>query len=152
MIELAKVSTRVSAPVAAVFDYVTNMENYGDWFPGVIAIRSGNDLPHATVGKTYLETLQLPGGEHQLSIEVVQSEAERLFLTQGDLEPVLPQMTMRFSEEQEGTCSFDLQYHSRNSTLSEASEIITALRKDLAERAGKAVLNLNRILSVNGER
>lgn len=142
MIELAKVSTRVSAPVAVVFDYVTNMENYGDWFPGVVAIKSGNDLPHAMVGKTYLETLMFPDGEHELSIEVVQSEAERLFLTQGDLEAVLPQMTMRFSEEQEGTCTFDLQYHSRNVSLSEESEIITALRKDLAERAAMALVNL----------
>ncbi|GLQ30888.1 SRPBCC family protein [Litoribrevibacter albus] len=142
MIELAKVSTTISAPVAVVFDYVTNMENYGDWFPGVVAIRSDNDLPHATVGKTYLETLQLPGGEYELSIEVIQSEAKGLFLTQGDLEGVLPQMTMRFSEEQEGTCTFDLQYHSRNTTLSEESEIIIALRKDLAERASTALVNL----------
>ncbi|MFC3153242.1 SRPBCC family protein [Litoribrevibacter euphylliae] len=142
MIELAKVSTTISAPVAAVFDYVTNMENYGEWFPGVVAIKSGNNLPHARVGKTYLETLQLPGGEHELSIDVVQSEALSLFLTQGDLEGILPQMTMRFSEEQEGVCTFDLQYHSRNSSLSEESEIITALRKDLVERAAVALVNL----------
>ncbi len=33
MIELTKASGTISATVNTVFKYVTNMENYGDWFP-----------------------------------------------------------------------------------------------------------------------
>ena len=146
MIELARTKTVISAPVNTVFQYVTNMENYGCWFPGVQAIKSKNNFPHATTGKTYLETLLFPDGKYELIIEVVQCEVNRLFLTKGDLEGVLPQMTIEFETDGENRCLMDLQYHSRNSSLTDKSDIVISLRKDLAIRAAAGVTNLQKIL------
>lgn len=145
MIELAKASTLVPASIDTVFQYVTNMENYGEWFPGVRAITSENSLPHATIGKTYVETLLLPEGEFELIIEVSQCEPNRLFLTKGSLEAVLPQMTINFSHERENQCWVNVQYHSRNSDLDASSAMIIALREDLGQRLVIGLANLNKI-------
>ena len=146
MIELAKASISISAPIHAVFDYVTNMENYKEWFPGVVKIASANSLNHAEVGKKYTETLSLASGESQLVIEVVKSESGQLFVTQGDLAGILPQMTIHFSVTDEQNCHVQLQYHARCSSLSESSGMVSALREDLKVRAQKATLELKAIL------
>jgi uncharacterized protein YndB with AHSA1/START domain len=149
MIELVQVSTIFSAPVDTVFKYVTNMENYIDWFPGVLSIKSKNSLPHATVGKTYLEALQFPDSEYELTIEVAQCEVNRLFLTKGDLEGVLPQMKIEFFADAENKCHMHLQYHSRNSNLTEKSETIILLKKDLGNRVPVGISNLKNIVEVS---
>ncbi|WP_295891787.1 SRPBCC family protein [uncultured Vibrio sp.] len=146
MIELTKVRGTISAPIIDVFQYVTNMENYGYWFPGVQAITSNNNAPHASVGKTYVETLLLPDGEHQLNITVTECKANHFFLTRGDLEGVLPQMTIEFEPKEENNCQIELTYHSRNSDFSEDSPIVVALRNDLSVRASSGIANLKNIL------
>ncbi|MGJ8682474.1 hypothetical protein [Paraglaciecola sp.] len=146
MIELSKTSGTISVPVNTVFNYVTNMDYYGDWFPGVQGIKSKNSLPHASVGKTYSETLLLPDGEHELTIEVVKCETNQFFLTKGNLTGVLPQMTIKFEADEENKSRIELQYHSRSSTLTESSDIIVALKKDLTDRASKGISNLQTIL------
>lgn len=146
MIELARVGTVIEAPVEQVYAYVTNMENYGAWFPGVVGIRSANNLPHCSVGKQYIETLQLPEGEVELVIDVDQSIPQQLYITKGNLPSVLPQMTMQFSTLEDGSCRFDLSYHSRNETLTEDSDVICALRDDLSQRAQQALINLQQRL------
>ncbi len=110
------------------------------------AIKSKNNLPHATVGKTYLETLLFPDGEYELTIEVAHCEVNRFFLTKGDLEGVLPQMTIEFYADEENKCCMTLQYHSRSSSLTEESEAIISLRKDLADRVSVGIANLKKKL------
>lgn len=149
MIELTKTSAIISAPVCDVFSYVTNMENYGSWFPGVETIKSKNNFPHSTVGKTYLEKLLLPNGEYELTIEVAECENDRLFLTKGNLEGILPQMTIQFHTHEVNKCRLNLQYHSRHKGLTEDSDIIISLRKDLAVRASAGITNLQKILETN---
>jgi len=146
MIELAKTSTAIATPINDVFSYVSNMENYVRWFPGVVAIRSKNNLMHAVVGKTYVETLNLPDGESELTIEVDQCDTDRLFITKGDLAGVLPQMTVMFSSDEENNCLIILQYHSRNTSLTEKSDIVIALKEDLTVRAEKGIARLKEIL------
>jgi len=146
MIELAKTSGIINVPINDVFRYVSNMENYGHWFPGVVAIKSKNDLMHGTVGKTYAETLSLPEGECELIIEVVQCENNRVFLTKGDLAGVLPQMTVTFASNEKNNCHITLQYHSRDSSLTSKSDIVISLKEDLKERAEKAITSLKEIL------
>ena len=142
MIELAKTSINIAAPIDSVFKYVTNMENYKQWFPGVIAIKSENTLSHGVVGKKYLEILSLPEGDAELKITVAQSEANKLFLTKGDLPGILPQMKVTFCVNEDKTCQVNLQYHSRNPDLTPASSIVIALREDLSIRANKGVAKL----------
>ncbi len=51
MIELANTAITIFTPADVVFKYVSNMENYKHWFPGVVDIRSANTLDHGVVGK-----------------------------------------------------------------------------------------------------
>jgi carbon monoxide dehydrogenase subunit G len=146
MIELTEASITITTPIDTVFKYVSNMENYKEWFPGVIDITSANDLSHGVVGKTYIETLSLPNGDAELVIEVDQCEINHLFLTKGNLAGILPQMTVVFSIDEENHCEVRLKYHSRNPELTPTSHIIMALREDLTIRANKGVAKLKAIM------
>lgn len=146
MIKLAQQTLQIDRPITQVFSYVTNMENYKNWFPGVDSIRAINNLEHGEVGKQYVETLTLPNGDVDLMIEVKQIDKNCFFMTQGDLEPLLPQMTINFSETTKKNCVIELSYFSRNSTLKTDDDLITGLATDLSIRANKGLKELKRIL------
>ena len=139
MIELAQAQVTLSGPLSHFFDFVTNMENYGEWFPGVIAVKSANDLPPSQIGKTYAETLNFPEGEFSLKLTVVECELNRIFVTQGDLVGLLPQMTMKFIPLDEAQFRFDLSYHSRNDELEKNQEMLHSLKRDIQNRANTAM-------------
>jgi hypothetical protein len=44
MIELANTFLAINAPINTVFNYISNMENYINWFPGIVDIRSANSV------------------------------------------------------------------------------------------------------------
>jgi len=90
MIELSQTSITIDAPTPVIFKYVSNMENYKRWFPGVVDIKSANNLEHGVIGKKYVEKLSLPSGESELIIEVNQCDTNHLFITKGDLAGILP--------------------------------------------------------------
>ncbi len=146
MIELSKTPITIDVPTAVIFKYVSNMENYKHWFPGVIDIKSANSLDHGVIGKKYVEKLSLPSGDSELLIEVDQCDTNHLFLTKGDLAGILPQMTITFSVGEDKRCEVILQYHSRNPELTEVSDIIVALREDLNVRAKNGLAKLKDIL------
>ncbi|MCG7585723.1 hypothetical protein [Photobacterium sp. OFAV2-7] len=146
MIKLAQEKQQIDQPITQVFSYVTNMENYRNWFPGIDSIKAINNLEHGQVGKQYVETLSLPQGTVDLIIEVKEMEQNRLFMTQGDLEPLLPQMTINFSETSESSCIIELTYFSRNLELRADDELIIGLANDLSIRANEAVKELKRIM------
>lgn len=149
MIELAQAVITINAPVDAVFNYTIDMENYKNWFPGVVNIKSLNDLNHGVLGKTYIETLSLPGGDAELTIEVDQCEQSRLFLTKGNLKGVLPQMTILFSANDEHECDIQLQYHARYPELMDNDELVLMLREDLNVRANLGLKKLKLIMEGN---
>jgi uncharacterized protein YndB with AHSA1/START domain len=135
MIELVNKEIMINANVCSVFAFVTNMENYGKWFPGVIAMQAGNDLAHAQVGKQYLETVNFPDGEAQLLIEVKAAELNRRFVTQSDsFAKLLPQMTVTFSDF-DGQCLLHWHFASRNPDLKQTDEFVVSIMQDLNERA-----------------
>ena len=146
MISLALQSTVIQAPSHQVFDFVSNMENYKDWFPGIIEICSDNDLNHGEVGKKYRERLLMPSGESELLITVVESIKNKKFLTQGNLDVVLPQMTIVFSELTSQVCEVNLQYHSRSQKLDESDDLIASLQSDLDARSHTALETLKSIM------
>lgn len=125
------------------------MENYKTWFPGVIDIRSFNDLAHGTKGKQYKEVLLMPDGESELIISVVSSTQNQFFQTHGDLAEILPQMTIELKESAEKVCDINLQYHSRNSALNKNSDLISILQNDLTARSHTALTTLKRIMEGN---
>ncbi len=146
MIELAKISVLIATPVSVAFNYISNMENYKHWFPGVVDIKSTNQLAHGDIGKKYVETLLLPSGAVDLEINVNQCKPNHFFLTQGNLASVLPQMTVTFLAITDSSCKVTLEYHSRNSELTSSSDIVIALREDLDRRAKQGITELKTIL------
>lgn len=141
MILLAETNITIDRPTEQLFDYVTNMENYGEWFPGVTAIHSKNDLPHGKKGKTYQELIIMPDGEDCLIIQVKDCVQNERFYTEGDLKPLLPAMQMEFDSATEDSTHFRLKYFSRNKALQD-SEILTSIKENLAERILVAAHNL----------
>jgi len=146
MIELAQGMTIINAKVETVFKYVSNMENYKTWFPGVVEVRSFNELAHGTQGKQYQETLNLNGEQGQLIIEVNQCKPNELFLTQGNLPGILPQMTIRFLTTQENTCEMNLQYHGRASELAQNKNLQEMLQQDLHSRTQQGLTRLKQLM------
>ncbi len=146
MIQLAQHSITINTSVEKIFNFVSNMENYKSWFPGVIDIRSNNGLDHGVVGKQYKEKLLMPDGESELLIDVVDSTKDKKFQTQGDLVGILPQMTIAFSELSSQGCEVNLQYHSRSQNLNESDDLIVALQSDLDVRSHTALATLKSIM------
>ncbi len=104
-----------STPVAAVFAFIANHQNYALWFPGVIDIRSDDSLPHGTVGKTYHETLRLPSGRQQvIDIPVVESVFPSRFVTEGRFPPLHPRMEMTLEPLPDGGTRLRWRFMSRN--------------------------------------
>ena len=122
------------------------MENYQEWFPGVINIQSANDLNHGVIGKKYIEILEFPQGTQELLIEVKDLINNSTFVTEGDLEPIQPRMEMGFLKLNKTNCEFSLTYFCRNQSLNDGDEIITSITKDLSERIITACNNLKLIL------
>ncbi len=148
MILLAEKTMILKHAVEQVFPYVTNMENYGEWFPGVLTIESVDPQEHGNIGKRYKETLAMPTGNATLLIEVKDCVPGKRFYTEGDLDPVFPAMKMLFEESErneestEKSTTFYLSYYSRNSDLSEDDGMIKALRENLSTRIEVAAVNL----------
>ena len=146
MIQLAKVTQSIKQDINSVFTYTTDLENYSNWFEGIIHIESSNTLAQFEIGKTYRETLLINDKEEILTIKVHHCSSPTQFVTQGDLVGLLPQMTMSFEQISEQETRFILVYSSREPALKQNPEIIQALQDDLHSRANKAVQNLKKIL------
>ena len=142
MILLASSSITINKPVDVVFNYLINMENYHEWYPGVIKVDSQDELNCETVGKIYKEHLSIAGNDAAMFIEVAQCDKNRLFLMQGQLAEILTQMTVEFTEVAEAYCEVHLKYHCRNAELDSTSEIIISLRDELGVRTHDAAKNL----------
>lgn len=149
MIELTNHSITINAPINRVFRFMSNMENYDIWFPGVVDIQAENRQLPIDIGKRYTETLRLPTGKKSLSIEVVQYIEDKLFVTQGNLLDILPEMQIHFNERGGNTTEVNLRYYSRNSELSRQEELLDMLKSDIATRASLGLAKLNEILGVN---
>lgn len=145
MILLAEKTITLNYAVAEAFYYLTNMENYGAWFPGVIQIESADQQAHATVGKRYQERLELPDGEVSLIIEVKECLSDAVFYTEGELHPLFPAMKMQFQSVDETTTQFHLSYYTRNPELTEGGELTRAFSQDLSARIEVAASNLAKL-------
>lgn len=146
MILLARSEHILNCSSETLYSYVTNMENYHHWFPGVVDITSSNHKPHGEVGKEYREILALPTGQVSLFIRVKEAEPNRLYITEGDLEPMLPMMTMVFQDAPDNRCHFSLAYHSRSTELGENDPVIHELKANLQQRIVVAMENLSNVM------
>jgi carbon monoxide dehydrogenase subunit G len=144
---LAKSEAEIHSPVDEVFAYVSNLENFGAWFPGVVAIQSGNDIPHGQVGKEYLETLSLPlRGPRKVRVTVREVRPGRLFVTEGSLSPLLPRMEISFSESGSHRTHLRWRMDSRSANPVVQGLLVPLARRLMQKRADIAMRRLKQRL------
>lgn len=144
---LAESTTDIACPVQAAYQYATNLERFGEWFPGVVAIESANSLSHAEPGKEYLETVAVPlRGQRKIKIVVKEAERDKSLVTEGAFPPLLPRMQMQFKALTADSCQVQWQMFSRNNGLLAKLTIIPLARGVMRKRAAVALAALKRRL------
>lgn len=149
---LTQLSARVNRPIDDVFSFVSNHENYKLWYPGVVSIVSADDLPHGTPGKTYIETLKMPGGRHQeIPIVTIVSERPKRFVTEGEFPALMPQMTFELTPA--GTQQTNLVWTFRSRHTTRVRRLVARLlyRPVIKRQALKAMAQLTQLLEQNSD-
>lgn len=147
---LARGAVEIHRPVHETWAYVSNLENFPAWFPGVAAVRSLDTLEHAQVGKRYRETLRLPfGRSDMIDIEVKEVRAGEHLLTEGGV-VVLARMTMELAAIADGTTCFAWQMVSRNERWWFRRLLLPLLRRVMARRAREGLRRLRANLERGG--
>jgi len=130
-----------------VYDYISNMENFGQWFPEVISIKSKDTLPNGQQGKVYAETVKIPfKGTENIQLSVSDAISGKFFSTIGDFYPLLPKMEISLKENDNGHCIMTWRMLSRNDKLSVRIFILPFAKLIMQKRAYKGLRNLKEIL------
>lgn len=144
---IAEDSVSIDRGNAEVFHYVSNLENFGNWFPGVISIASGNDLRHGEIGKQYMETVAIPfRGKRGITIAVVKSEMNRFIATEGLFPPVMPRMEIELKDADDGSCHVVWRMYSRNQGMLFRIMLLPLAKLVMQKRARLGVKRLKQIL------
>lgn len=84
----------LNRPIDIVFGYVSDLENYPSWFPGIVEMRALD-----ADGSRYAEIARLPGGRQEaIEVERVAFDPPRHFAIHASLAPVLPRFDYGFEE------------------------------------------------------
>lgn len=144
---LAESTTEIACPVSVAYQYATNLERFGEWFPGVVAIEAANALPHAEPGKEYLETVEVPfRGRRKIKLAVREAELDQWLVTEGAFAPLLPRMHMRFIALTATSCQVQWQMFSRNTSVLAKLTIIPLARGVMRQRAAAGLAELKKRL------
>jgi len=135
-------SVSINRNARDVFDYISNMENFGDWFGGVIDIASIDESDHGKVGKTYLETIRMPiVGQRKVKISVVDVDLPTRFVTEGSLSPLMPRMEITIMADGEAS-ELNWTMFSRNKSLWFRLLLLPVVRSEVSKRAKVGLANL----------
>lgn len=145
---LADDRVTVECSPAQAFDYAANLENFADWFPGVVRIVAGDDDLSPTMnGKKYLETVSVPlRGSRSVAIRVMDATQPRRLVTHGDLRPLLPRMEMEFVDAGQGTCEVRWRMLSRNANRVAGCTVLPIAGWVIRRRAKVGLRNLKLLL------
>jgi hypothetical protein len=147
MILLAKTETRVATSASRAYQYLINMERFGEWFPEVISIKSANDMAHGDVGKQYLETVALPIiGHRKIKLCVAEAIKNQRFVTEGNLIPILPRMDIFIAELSDGEILVKWSMFSRSPNKLVQLMLLPSARRILQQRADIASARLKQRL------
>lgn len=147
MVLVAEQKFTIERPVDEVFSYISDMENFGQWFPGVISIRSSNDLPSGAVGKHYVESVKVPlRGHKDVTIKVVESVANQKFVTEGKLPPLMPRMEVTFQKTGDRRCDVEWRMFSRNNSHLFRLVGLPMVRSIMGSRARQGAATIKEIL------
>lgn len=148
---LAEESVRIARPVSTVFDYVKDMERFGEWFPGVLSIVSSNARAHGETGKEYLETVYIPlRGKRKIKLVVREAQANRLFVTEGKLAPLMPRMEISFHSNGDDECRVTWRMFSRNESTLFRWTLLNLAKGVVRKRAAIGLGNLRQRLERSG--
>ncbi len=140
---LTEQTVSIRCDVHTAFAYVSNMENFPQWFPGVRSVVSANPLPPAEPGKEYLEVVAAPNGEErQILSRVKEVQHDRLFVTEGEYPPLLPRMEISLRSEDANNCAVTWRMLSRNDTPESNLPWLPTARQAIEERARLGVSRL----------
>ncbi len=146
-LSLVDQSVSINRPIAYVFAFVSNHENYAQWFPGVVSVVPVDRQAHATVGKTYRETLRLPTGRHQaMDIVVVTSQPPDMFATEGTFAPLHPRMEVRLTQASAQETALHLHFFSRSQSAIARWLIGIFVKRTFARQSGRGLRKLKTIL------
>ncbi|MGM7685173.1 SRPBCC family protein [Cytobacillus sp. Hm23] len=147
MFQLAESKIDINKNIGDVFLYITNMENFDQWFPKVIKVRPSTDKAVGEVGKVFLETVKMPlKGKVDISIEVKEFEKNKRFVTEGDLNPIFPRMTVLLSEKENMVTHVIWRMESRNKGLLIKTFVLPFIKGIMQRRATQGLLNLKNVL------
>ncbi len=137
----------IARPVEATYEYATNMERFGEWFPGVLSIASANPLPHGQRGKEYLETVTVPlRGERQITLSVRDAQPNKLFVTEGAFAPLLPRMEITFRATGAESCEVVWRMFSRNDGFLARVTLLPLTKSVMRKRAAIGMKRLKQKL------
>jgi hypothetical protein len=144
---LAERGIDLACPAEQAFAHATDLERFGEWFPGVLAIRATDGLAPDMVGKRYQETVAVPGrGRQRIEITVREVQAGRFFASEGAFPPLLPRMEMAFLPLDERHCRMTWRMYSRNTGRRAGWTLIPLARLILSRRAARGLLALKQQL------
>lgn len=144
---LVETMVHIERPVPEVFAYVSDMERFAEWFPGVVAMAGADALAPGQPGKQYLETVRLPWrGHRQIRLQVKESRSPHFFATEGRLLPLLPRMEITLAEAAPGSCELTWRMFSRSASPAVRYLLLPMARRVMAARAGAGMQALKRRL------
>lgn len=144
---LTEQTTTIARSVEATYQYATNLENFAEWFPGVLSIESANTLEHGQRGKEYLETIAAPlSGKRKIKICVKEAEFGKVFMTEGEFPPLMPRMEILFQATGADSCSVTWRMLSRNDSFLFKATLLHLFKSVLHKRAAVGIKRLQQNL------
>ncbi len=144
---LTEQTITIARSVEAAYQYATNMERFGEWFPGVLSIESANTSPHAQRGKEYLETVTVPlRGKRQIKLSVKDAQSNELFVTEGEFPPLMPRMEIVFQATGADSCDVTWRMFSRNDNFLVKATLLPLAKRVMRKRAAIGMKRLRQEL------
>lgn len=137
----------IDRPIADVFEYVSNHENYANWYPGVVSVETANDGAPASKGKAYNEVIRMPTGRNRpIRIEVIEANPPNLFMTEGAFSPLHPRMEFHLTPFSTTATLLNLVFFSRNQSSLGRLTVKTLFGGALKKRSETGLRRLKSIL------
>lgn len=144
---LTEQTITIARSVEATYQYVTNLERFSEWFPGVLSIESANTLEHAQRGKEYLETVAVPlRGKRKIKISVKDAQSNKVFVTEGEFPPLMPRMEILFQATGADSCSVTWRMFSRNNSFLFKATLLHLFKSVMHKRAAIGMKRLQQKL------
>jgi uncharacterized membrane protein len=139
---LAEGTVEIGRSCDDAYAYVSNLENFPAWFPGVAAMRALDATAHGSVGKRYRETVHLPFGRTTtIDIEVKEAQPGAHLVTEGQ-GLLLPCMRVQFTALSGARTRIDWRMVSRNHAWWFRRLAAPLLRAVLGRRARRGLRQL----------